>query len=248
MRYCRNCRKNVADEFKICPECGSETEESKEEMLFPKEEIANLKHELAFTKDDLNRNIKFLKDEIKSLRETNSGAIKELQRVHVLRFSVVMGFINAIVGLILGILMIPLIGLLASIPGIPSELKTLLSGGVLIIIFLVTVLSFIMGFIQAAIQAFVYNFAASVTGGIKITLSDAYVGSLPIEKSRTIPAKLDVNKLNAQKARISDMLTKLDERFVNKEINDQNYRELKAKYENQLKDIEKQIVDAELHK
>lgn len=175
MKSCRKCGKNVADEIKFCPECGTETEESKEEILFPKEEIANLKTELTFTKDDLNRNIKFLKDEIKSSKEKieqiESGAIRTIKRVHVFQFALIIGFMEAILGFILGILMIPLIGLLATIPGIPPELKTLLGGGILIIIFSITILSFIMGFISGAIQAVVYNLAASAIGGIKMTLS-----------------------------------------------------------------------------
>jgi hypothetical protein len=71
--------------------------------------------------------------------------------------------------------------------------------------------------------------------------------SLQIEKSQTIPLRVDADQLRAQKLRISDFLSKLDERFINKEIGDQNYKELKVKYETQLKDTEKQIVDAELH-
>lgn len=175
MKYCRNCRKNVADEHKFCPECGMETEESKEEILFPKEEIANLKTELTFTRDDLNRNIKFLKDEIKSSKEKieqiESGAIRTIKRVHIFQFALITGFIEAILGFILSILMIPLIGLLATIPGIPPELKTLLGGGILIIILLITISFFIIGFISGAIQAVIYNLAASTVGGIKITLS-----------------------------------------------------------------------------
>jgi len=69
--------------------------------------------------------------------------------------------------------------------------------------------------------------------------------SLPVEELRTVG--VDADQLKAQKARTSDFLLKLDERFINKEISDQNYKELKAKYEIQLKDIEKQILDAELH-
>lgn len=69
--------------------------------------------------------------------------------------------------------------------------------------------------------------------------------SLPVEELRT--ARGDANQLKAQKSRITDFLSKLDERFINKELSDNNYKELKSKYENQLKDIEKQIVDAELH-
>ncbi len=104
MRYCRNCRKNVSDEFKFCPVCGAETEESKEEILFPKEEIANLKTELAFTKDDLNRNIRFLKDEIEKTRQINSGAIKTVKKVHVFSLAAVVGLTGVIIGFIEGIL------------------------------------------------------------------------------------------------------------------------------------------------
>jgi len=68
-----------------------------------------------------------------------------------------------------------------------------------------------------------------------------------IENSYISNAKVNPDQLKAQKARTSDFLLKLDERFINKEISDQNYKELKAKYEIQLKDIEKQILDAELH-
>lgn len=175
MKYCRKCIKNVADEYKFCPECGMETEESNEEILFPKEEIAYLKTELAFTKDDLNRNIKFLKDEVKFSREKieqiESGAIRTVKRVHVFQFALIIGFMEAISGFILGILMIPLIELIVAIPGIPPELKTLLGGGILIIIFFITILSFIGGLISGAIQAVIYNLAASTVGGIKIMLS-----------------------------------------------------------------------------
>lgn len=70
---------------------------------------------------------------------------------------------------------------------------------------------------------------------------------LPIDKPYISNAKVNPDQLKAQKARTIDFLSKLDERFINKELSDINYKELKAKYENQLKDIEKQIVDAELH-
>ncbi len=60
-------------------------------------------------------------------------------------------------------------------------------------------------------------------------------------------AEVTASQLKAQKARTSDFFSKLDERFINKEISDQNYKELKAKYEIQLKYIQTQIVDAELH-
>lgn len=175
MRYCPKCRKNIEDEYNFCPECGTETEEIHEKMLFPKEEIANLKKELEFTKDDFSKDIKFLKGEakysIEKIEEIESGTIRKLKRVHVFQFAVVIGYITAIFGFILGILMISLIGPIVTIPGIPTELKTLLGGDILIFILLTTLLFFIMGFISGVIQAIIYNFVASITGGIKITLS-----------------------------------------------------------------------------
>jgi hypothetical protein len=167
----------VADELKFCSECGTETEGSKEEILFPKEDIANLKTELTFTKDDLKREIKYLKDEIKKIEKKDSGSIKILKRVHVFQFAVVIGFIGAISGFISGILMIPYIErfIVPMLSILPSELKVLSSGGGLIIfILLIAILYGIMGFIIGAIYAIGYNFIASVIGGIKITLSNEY--------------------------------------------------------------------------
>lgn len=69
--------------------------------------------------------------------------------------------------------------------------------------------------------------------------------SLPFKELTT--TRGDANQLKVQKSRTSDFLSKLDERFINKEISDQNYKDLKAKYETQLKVIEKEIVETELH-
>ncbi len=173
MRYCRNCRKNVADEFKFCPVCGAETEESKEEILFPTEEIANLKTELAFTKDDLNRNINFLKDEIKKIGQKNYGEIKILKKVHVFSLAAVLGLTGVIIGFIEGILYMSIISIIMT-PALLTlfpQLQPMLVGGGIILILLITIIFGVGGFIVGAIYALVYNFVASATGGVKITLS-----------------------------------------------------------------------------
>jgi hypothetical protein len=171
MRYCRNCRKNVSDEFKFCPVCGAETEGSNEEILFPKEEIANLKHELNYTKDALYREIKFLKEGLNKKEPDTSSSVR-LKTIHPIEFAYFTGTLGAIVGFIIGLffatLMTSITAMLSPLTGVQQI------GNPILIALVISVFYFVFGFIAGIIDALIYNFIASITGGIRITLSKAY--------------------------------------------------------------------------
>ncbi|MBU3966933.1 MAG: hypothetical protein KKG76_06130 [Euryarchaeota archaeon] len=131
-----------------------------------------------------------------------------------------------------------------NLPGGDKYLHSQIIGGILIglmlgmVIFILNDIYFATGFIAIIstigfiIVIYYYKRSDTIFRESETSLEDAEV----------IP-----DQLKAQKARITDFFSKLDERFINKELSENNYKELKAKYEIQLKDIEKQIVETELH-
>ncbi|MBZ5529593.1 MAG: hypothetical protein LAN71_17060 [Acidobacteriia bacterium] len=141
-----------------------------EEILFLKEEVSYLKKDLEYTKDDLKR----LTDEIKlnraKIEELNNGTEKTITKIHVFRFGTIMGFMSALLGIVECIFILPLIGIIVMMPGIPPELKSILGGGFVLILLIVVILSFVMGFIFGMIEAAIYNLIASSVGGVKLTL------------------------------------------------------------------------------
>jgi hypothetical protein len=79
--------------------------------------------------------------------------------------------------------------------------------------------------------------------------------NIVIEDKRHIAPEIKTEKikttdllyqLKTQKLKIIDFLSKLDEKFINKEVSEKNYEELKEKYKNQFEDLEKQIIEIEL--
>ncbi len=93
--------------------------------------------------------------------------LKTIKKIQVVPFALTIGVIEAVIGLIAGMLMFLFIGVLSTIPGFRPTGAMMLGGGV---VFIVTypVLFFIIGFIGSAILSIVYNIIAPITGGIKV--------------------------------------------------------------------------------
>ncbi len=93
--------------------------------------------------------------------------LKTIKKIHVVPFALTIGVIEAVIGLIVGILMFLLIGLLSTIPGFNQTGSMMLGGGIVLLV-TYPILFFIIGFIGGAIISVVYNLIAPVTGGIKV--------------------------------------------------------------------------------
>jgi membrane-anchored glycerophosphoryl diester phosphodiesterase (GDPDase) len=94
-------------------------------------------------------------------------ALRTLKKIHVMPFALIFGVIEAVLGLIIGIITFLLIGLLSTIPGFHPTGPMMLGGGIVLVI-VYPVMFFIIGFIVGAILSVVYNLIAPATGGIKV--------------------------------------------------------------------------------
>lgn len=93
-------------------------------------------------------------------------AMKELKKIDVVTFAVVLGLVYAVFGLIFGVFAAIGGAGMAFLPGMAAA--GLAVGALSIIVF--PIMMFIMGFIGGAIFAAIYNFVAQKYSGIKIDL------------------------------------------------------------------------------
>src|SRR5450759_1110327 len=162
---CFKCGKELENNEKdfFCPNCESSINKTKD----PIEEMPNLKADFELYKNQSKKDLSYIKEELKILKEELSYGKKtyktiSLRKVHILSTAYTFAVISAISSCIIAIFMSPFIMLIAAL--LPPEFRSLLTGSFIILLFIIVILYSILGFIIGAIYAILYNIVASITG------------------------------------------------------------------------------------